>query len=220
MQIANLLFQDNLRKVASGEGKHGPAFRRLVIHWMDTRDSHTGLQSAMSLATFLRMGQPVVAKYAAKILTLEGIPAWARANAAAMVARNNGKEHLLAVTRLLTDDTFVSRGGPNNPQPDIQVRDVGLAMAALLTGQDPAAYGLESANANATEVMKYQYTNFRFVTDKTPAEAKRSAALARWRTWELGLHAALAGTPAAVPVMAARTAEKGDPAAPPTDEKK
>ena len=193
-QLVNLLPQDGLRQAASGEGKHGPAFRRLVIHWMDTRDSMNGLQTAVSLATQLRLGPQVVSKYAARQLALDGSPPWYRANAAAMIARHNGKEHLLAVTRLLNDQTHVVRGGPNNPQPDIQVRDVGLAMAVLLTGQDPAAYGLDAANAN--EVMKFQYTNFRFVGDgKTPPEAKREAALAKWRDWELGLHAALSGTP-------------------------
>lgn len=202
-QIAGYLYQDPLRRAATGEGKHGAAFRRLVVHWMDTRDSMNGMQSAMSLATQLRLGPRVVSKYAARQLALDGSPPWYRANAAAMIARHNSKEHLMAVTRLLTDATFVVRGGPNNPQPDIQVRDVGLAMALLLTGQDPAAYGLDAANAN--EVMKYQYTNFRFVGDgKTPPEAKREAALAKWRDWELGLHAALSGAPAAVSAVAAR----------------
>jgi hypothetical protein len=127
-----------------------------------------------------------------------------------MVARHNGKEHLAAVTGLLTDRTFVVRGGPMNPQPDIQVRDVGLAMAALLTGQNPAAYGLSAANPG--EVMKYQYTNFRFVGDgKTPPEAKREAALAKWQDWELGLHAALAGAPAAASAVATRYDEKAQP---------
>lgn len=209
LQLANLLYQDSLRRPAAGEGRHGPAFRRLILHWMDTRDGVTGLQNAMSLATFLQLGQPVVAKYAAKLLTAEGGQPWVRANAAAMVARNDGKDHLLAVTRLLADDAFVVRGGPNNPQPDIQVRDVALAMALLLTGQDPAAYGLAAANPGAA--MKYIYTTYRFTDDgKTTAEAKRAAALARWRDWELGLHAALAGAPAAVPVVAARTAAKAD----------
>lgn len=203
LQLANFLSQEPLRRAATGEGKHGPAFRRLVVHWMDTRDSLIGLQSATNLATHLQMGPRVVSKYAARQLVLDGAQPWARANAAAMVAKNNGKEHLMAVTRLLTDQTYVVRGGPNNPQPDIQVRDVGLAMAVLLTGQDPAAYGLDAANSSKS--MKYQYTNFRFVGDgKTPPEAKREAALARWRDWELGLHAALAGAPAAASAVAAK----------------
>ncbi|HVK16734.1 MAG TPA: hypothetical protein VM533_07275 [Fimbriiglobus sp.] len=208
-QIASYLYQDPLRRAATGEGKHGPAFRRLVIHWMDTRDSMVGLQTAMSLATQFRLGSREIARYAARQLALDGGQPWARANAAAMVARYGGREHLMAVTRLLSDPTFVVRGGINNQQPDIQVRDVALAMGALLTGQNPADYGLSAANENA--VMKYQYTNFRFVGDgKTQPEAKREAALAKWRDWELGLHASLAGAPAAVPVVAAKTALKGD----------
>jgi hypothetical protein len=209
LQLANLLYQDSLRRPAAGEGRHGPAFRRLILHWMDTRDGITGLQNAMSLATYLRLGEPVVAKYAARLLTVKGGQPWVRANAAAMVARNNGRDHLLTVTRLLADATFVVRGGPNNPQPDIQVRDVALAMALLLTDQDPAAYGLDLANPGAA--MKYIYTTYRFSDDgKAKAEAKRAAALAKWRDWELGLHAALAGVPAAAPVVAAKTTDPAD----------
>lgn len=209
LQLVNLLYQDSLRRAAGGAGKHGPAFRRLVLHWMDTRDGITGMQSAMSLAAYLQLGPPVVARYAARLLTAEDGQPWVRANAAAMVARNDGTAYLLAVTQLLADDSFVVRGGPNNPQPDIQVRDVALAMALLLTHRDPAAYGL--AAANDTKSVKYVYTNYRFLDDgKTKAEAKRAAALAKWRDWELGLHAALAGVPAAVPVVAAKTTSKTD----------
>jgi hypothetical protein len=209
-QLANFLPQDSLRRAATGEGKHGLAFRRLVVHWMDTRDTPISLQSAINLATQLQFGPQVISKYSAKLLAVDGAQPWNKAAAAAMIAKYGGKEHLMAVTRLLTDPTFVVRGGPNNPQPDIQVRDVGLAMAALLTGQDPAAYGLGAANENA--VMKYQYTNFRFVGDgKTPPEAKRDAALLKWRDWELGLHGALAGAPAAVSAVTTKYDEKAQP---------
>jgi hypothetical protein len=201
-QIASYLYQEAPKKAASGAGKHGPAFRRLVTHWMDTRDSAYGIQTATSLAVQLQLGPKAVVRYAAKQLAQDGSAPWSRANAAAMIARYGGRDHLFAVTRLLTDETLLVRGGPNNPQPDIQVRDAGLAMALLLTGQDPAAYGLSTAHAN--EVMKYQSTNYHFAgTKKTTPEAKRDAAFARWRTWETGLHGALAGAPAAAAVVAA-----------------
>jgi hypothetical protein len=210
-QIASFLYQDPLRRTASGDGRYGPVFRRLVVHWMDTREGVVGLQNAMSLAVNLRMDSRAVCKYAVRMLTAPGAQPYYRAQGATMLARHNGRDYLFALTGLFADETVLVPGGPNNPQPEIQVRDVALAMALLLTGQDPSAYGI--AVGSTQEGMKYQYANYRFQPDaKGTAKAKRAAAFAKWRDWELGLHAALAGPPAAAPVVAARHAEMKDEA--------
>lgn len=203
VQLTNFLYQDPVRRAASGQGKHGAPFRRLVIHWMDTRDDFNGVNNAMNLAMNLQLGNQEVAKYAARLLTVDGTQPWSRANAVTMLARTDSKGHLPAIIGLFADTELVVRGGPNNPQPDIEVRDVALAMAAMMTGQSPKDYGLDLANSQSS--MKYQYTNYRFTDDSdTKAEAKRAAAFAKWKDFELTLHAAAVGVPGAVPVVTAK----------------
>jgi hypothetical protein len=199
-QVTNYLHQEPLRSAAAGAGRHGPALRRLVAHWMDTRRGPYGLQNTVGLAQVLQMGPRAVSRYAARVLTADGVQPWARANAAATLARNDGKEHLLTLTRLFTDDAMLIRGGPGNPQPDVQVRDAALGFALILTGQDSRAYNVHTAHSQPA--MKFQYTNYQFVPDdKGAAESKRAAAFQKWRAWELGLHASLAGPPVAAAVV-------------------
>jgi hypothetical protein len=207
-QFANFLYQEPLRSAAVGKGKHGPALRRLVIHWMDTRDGVSGLSNAVSMATNLGLGTDAVCKYAARQLAVDAAPPWVKAGAALTLARYNGKDHLLDVTRVFGDEEVLVRGGMlNNPQADVQVRDLALAMALLLTGQDPAGYGFTVGNGH--EQMKYQQTNYRFQPGgERSGDEKRAAAFARWREWELGLHAAVAGPPAAAPLLAKKYPEK------------
>jgi hypothetical protein len=79
------------------------------------------------------------------------------------------------------------------PHPNILVRDTALAMAVLLSGQNPARYGFSEHYPN-NESLKYNYIHFRFREDGAKTtEAKRAAAFAKWREWEGGLHASLAG---------------------------
>ncbi len=208
-QIVNFLYQEPLRTVAGGRGKHGPAFRRLVVHWMDTRDGMNGLQNSMSLAMSLGLGADEVCKYAARLLAVDTAPPGYRAGAISALSRYNGKDHLLDLTRVFGDEEVLIRL-PNNPPSDVQLRDFALATALLLTGQDPADYGFATAGGQGQ--MRYQYTNFRFLPDGgRTGEAKRAAAFARWRDWELGLHAALAGPPAAEPLLAKKYPEKAAP---------
>lgn len=179
--VSNFFYQPQGREAIAGNGQYGPAFRRLLLHWLETRDGPNGITTAMTLAQNLNLGEKVIAQYAARLLDAQNMQPWNRANAACLVAKYRGKDHLASVVKLLSDETMLIRG--NNRQPDIQLRDVGLAMAILLTGQEPRDYGFEVANPNPQ--LRYNYTTFRFRDEeKKSADDKRKAAIAQWKRWE------------------------------------
>jgi hypothetical protein len=223
-QIISFLNQEPLRSASTGHGKYGPEFRRLLMHWMDTRDGMYGQQNAMYLAMNLGYGPEVVCTFAVRLLALPTALPYMRAGAACTLARYHGRERVLALTDLFADEDLLLRGGPNNPQPDVQVRDTALAMALVLTDQSVSDYNFDVASTQ--DGMKYQPTNYRFVERKPrTAEVERSAAFAKWRDWELGLHGALAGPSAAVPFMtrkypARESGNQVDPAGRPNSGKK
>lgn len=171
------------------------AVRRLAYRWLDTRDGPNGRAVAMSVAQNLNLPADVINRYAARVLTSEGVQLYQKPSAVAMLAKHDGKAYLPAVTALFRDDTRLLFA--QNGQVEVQLRDFALAMALVLTGQDPKEYGL-GTQPGSSEALKFTYTYHRFYPDdKQTGEQKRAAAFARWRTWEAAVYGAAAG-PAAV----------------------
>ena len=146
----------------------GPVVQKLVVAWMDSRDTATSLTQVLTIASMVRPDS--VGKYATRMIGATGATAYHRASAAATVARVGNRDDLPALVPLLSDAAVV-RAGVNGGE-EIQVRDVALAMAALLSGRDPAEFGLESRSGGGPQ---YSYLNYSF-----PDEQAREKALAKW----------------------------------------
>ena len=150
----------------------GPVVQKLVVAWMDSRDTATSLTQVLTIASMVRPDS--VGKYATRMIGATGATAYHRASAAATVARVGNRDDLPALVPLLSDAAVVVArvdGGE-----DIQVRDAALAMAALLSGRDPADFGMESRSGGGPQ---YSYLNYSF-----PDEAAREKALAKWAELE------------------------------------
>jgi hypothetical protein len=192
-QLANYLHLPSTRDASMGNGKYGPVFRPLVRYWLESRDGPVGLANAMNLVRSLRFEAAVAARLAVRVLRVAGAQSYTKAQAAALLGQYGARERLFDLTELFNDETILVRGGPNTPHPTILVQDTALAMAVLLSGQNPDQYGFSEHYPN-NELLKFNYINFRFREGNTKTtEAKRAAAFAKWKQWEGGLHGSLAG---------------------------
>lgn len=150
----------------------GPVVQKLVVAWMDSRTTATSLTQVLSVASLVRPES--VGEYAARLIGATGATALHRASAAATVAQAGRREDLPALKPLLAD-TAVVRAAVNGGG-EIQVRDVALAMAALLSGRDPADFGMASRAGGGPQ---YSYLNYSF-----PDDQARQKALAKWAELE------------------------------------
>jgi hypothetical protein len=148
--------------------RFGPVVQKLVVAWMDTRTTATSLTQVMTLAS--RYGVEDATRFAARMIRAPGATAVQRAQAASAIAKDGRKDDLPVLVTLMTDETVV-RARPQGL--DIQLRDVALAMAALLAGRDPADFRLEYQSAGFAD--KYSYWNHAF-----PDEEARKAGFAEW----------------------------------------
>jgi hypothetical protein len=189
-QTRTFLYQPTGRELMLGTGKYGPAFRRLTLAWLDSRDGPDGTYAAMGIAQQANLGTEHVLRYAARALITNNPQPYYRASAIAMIGRLGGKAYVPLLVRHFGDETRVINA---NNQPDIQVRDAALAMALILTGQDPKAYGFDNQN-KTNEAMRYSYLYHRFLDgERETADQKRTAAFAKWKAWEAALYGAAAG---------------------------
>jgi hypothetical protein len=204
--VDGFLDQPHGQEAVSGGGKYGTAVRRLALHWLETRDGLNGLETAQRIAMKLNLGGPVVAKSAVRVARAVETKPHTRAMALSRIARYGGRAFLPELTRWFGDGTSAFGIGAAPGEDDVLVRDVALAMAVLATGQDPKDYGLEVLATNPQ--MKFAETNYRFPPED--AGPTRSAAMARWREWESGQHAAAAGGAAAEVQFAGRYPAEAD----------
>jgi hypothetical protein len=182
--IQNLLNQTNIRSALTGDD--GEAHRRLLAHWMDTRTQYMEVYQAFQLASTLNIKEFPLERYAIKVLeTSTAIPSY-RMNALTTSARVMGKDALPVLAKGMNDKTAQNITwffNGERKQHSIQVRDIALTMALIVTDQKLDDYGIEQrnrpTNLNLPETAKFSYMYYAFPDEKT-----REAAFAKFREWE------------------------------------
>lgn len=154
-------------------------YKAVVGQWMETRDDAVSMYTAMNQANM--MGLPKQGSVvAAKLLQLKGATVFYRMTAGLTLAKNGAKEQLPAIESAFNEDAGLTlrQGLPNGniEMNTLQVRDVALASAVLLTGQKPEDYGLVELHKNQPG-MQYTYQNWRLPEDK------RKDAFEKWKAW-------------------------------------
>lgn len=173
----------NLQRLATDvatAGERTPVYKAVIGRWIETRDDMSSMHFAMSMATSLSLPKSGNA-VAAKLLQFKGASVAIRMNAALSLAKNGAKEQLGAIENAFDDDTAVTirRGAVNGgiENVTVQVRDIALAAAVMLTGQKTEDYGLVEQYKQRPAVYAYNYTNWQM------PDAKRKAAFEKWKAW-------------------------------------
>lgn len=149
--------------------RYGRVARKLLVGWLDSRDTAYGLSQAMMIAE--RFDLPGAAKYAARLLAVKPSSPQQRTTAIGILVQAGDKGSLAVLRKLFGDEDLVQ--GAARGREAIQVRDVALAAALLLTGRDPADFGLRVGGAAA----RFDYANCSFATAED-----RDKAFAKWKT--------------------------------------
>jgi hypothetical protein len=192
-QLISWMYQPALRDSLVGKGEYGDCYRRLFSTWMETRDSVNSITQVISLAQNLQLGTPILGQLAVRLLNVPAIQPWNKANALTMIARHNAIDQFHHIKDSLKDDTIVIAAQPINAQPEIQVRDVALAMALIMRNQDPKEYGMDLQHAQTH--MRYNSSNFRFRDDSDmKATDRRSKAIEQFNRWEATQFGSIIGT--------------------------
>lgn len=177
-----------------------PAFRRLVVTWLETRNGPSGPIQAINVAEQLKLGPDVYNRLAGRALSADGLVAAWKDIALRILVRNNGRDQLSAVVKLFADDTLLEKRLPNAASPDdLRLKDAALLAAVRLTGQSPADYGFTTGPGTMAPQplgvgqgfggnqffleMENTYTQrFRSAGGVT-ADQKRAAAFKKWDEW-------------------------------------
>ena len=96
------------------------------------------------------------------------------------LAKNGAKEQLPALEAVFNDEAALNQGARvvNGAlqQTQLQMRDMALAAALLLTGQNAEEFGFSEQFKNQPG-MQFTYSNWRL------PEEKRKEAFEKWKAW-------------------------------------
>jgi hypothetical protein len=171
-----MIYQPAFQKNAAG-GVWSPLLRKLLGRWV-TKDAGSAatVQNLLFAASYELKDEALV--LATRVLSNEHTHANTRQYAILITGRFGGKEHLPMIEKLLTDTNSCGTFQANNPprQVELQVRDIALAVAVHLTGQNLRDYGFVSAQPNPT-------TLFQVATLVFNDTARRDEAFKKWAAW-------------------------------------
>ena len=146
--------------------------RKLMVQWMDTRETLQGLTTAYQQANSILRDQPKAAlKYAAKILTVQSgqNDYHNKQNAIQALGSQGGKEYIVQMTKSFDDTNRMSSFGQGNtPDADIEIRDYVLATVIQLADLKPEDFGMTRYGDVKTKL--WTYNNFYFKDDRPAAE--------------------------------------------------
>lgn len=169
----------SLTSAVSAGTDQGAVYKSIVARWIETRDDAISMYQAMNQANTLGLKKEGTA-VAIKLLQLKGGTTTYRMYAAFALARNGAKEHVPALEAVFTDESALNMGGRvvngKLEQQKVEVRDMALVCALMLTGQSTEEYGFTEMYKNQTG-MQFTYSNWRL------AEDNRKAAFEKWKAW-------------------------------------
>jgi hypothetical protein len=171
--LGNLLWQPAFQNTL----RNGPAaepFKKLFLAWMEQRTDANSVNQCLAMVQQLNMKEGV--NFAARVMKNKDMNAYVRAQAATLLGKMGGKEHIALLEGLLDDETQVSNFNFNGQLGTTQMRDVGLAMIIHLSGQKPQEFGFEFLKSQGGTISSYHYLGF--ADDK-----ERSAARQKWKEW-------------------------------------
>lgn len=185
--ITFLLSGSGFTGAARGSDEKSQVYLALAAAWLDSRNEPREMYQVMNLGIDLGLTDQVCA-LSTRLLAMPGVSPTYRGRAASQLVRSGEKKHVPALERSLTSAVVVySFNAPVLPDGsqiattyEIQVRDMVLAVALLLTEQKPTDYGFIDRNANVEGLgdRPYSYAQYHFADD-----AARKKALAKWAEW-------------------------------------
>ena len=157
-------------------GRNMAPLKKLLGAWL-TRSSG-GPQAMQDMWISLRYEIPEGIKPALAILADGGFEQQSRTREYALlvVAKFGDRSHLGAIEPLLSDTSSSDSGAPFRKSARAEVRDVALATMIHLSGQKLKKFGFEKASEKFFD--EYDVDSLGFSTN-----AKRQAALTKWRSW-------------------------------------
>jgi hypothetical protein len=184
--IANLIASSGYAGASRDTDERGRVLRALASAWVDSRTDPIDMYQTMTIAGTLGLTEQGC-RLGIKLLNTAGAVGAYRGMAASNLARIGHKDHVPLLDTALADSTVAYTIRENAVVPgingakthDVQVRDMGLAVAVILSGQNLEDYGFVDnyRNSDGISGTSYVYSRYYIPDDKRDTMHKK------WKDW-------------------------------------
>jgi len=185
MSISSLISASGFTREVNTTGDHAKVYRALAAAWLESRQDPYEMYQCLNLAGTLGLSEQGC-RVAVRLLTSAGAPGAYRGMAATSLARLGNKDHIPLLEKALADSavayTIQRRlaATPNDiVRHDVQVKDMALAAAVILSGQKIEDYGFTDAFKGNGGISGDSYTYSRYYIP----DEDRKAMHAKWKKW-------------------------------------
>lgn len=160
--------------IYSGSGEYSGPIRKIIIQWMDSRETAQQAYQAYTFAqSIFSSDRKKTLKYACRVLEAEGGPngSYNKLNILQNLANNNQadlKSVIPSISKCFDDSLLIWNWQNGNPGFDIQLRDYALAFAIQATDQKPEDYGMSRTSGYGTGKLLNNQQAFYFKDDTPP----------------------------------------------------
>ena len=185
--VANYLYHADVQAamIPNRTSKYGVVLKKIIVRWLDSRETGVGTQQAMQFAQQWQMTTEIP-RYAAKVLAADTPTGqgYMKTNALMVLGQNKeAKKYLPQIGKVFEDTTLLQQAQPGQANiQTIYLGDFALGVAIKIAGQTPKDYGLEMTNTQ--DYAKFQQNNYYFKDEKdNKAEDKRKAGIKKFNEW-------------------------------------
>lgn len=169
------------KSAATGKGKYGTVFQAICRRWVESSRNYAEYLLGDQLCIQVNLGKELRTGIRLRIVDDPNISAAVKQNALLTLAETGGRKHLNLFRQFLKDDTLIL---PGMPDDKIQLRDMALCAAVLVTGQIPKDYGFTVVIGEVPQHL-FMAHNYRFTEGKGKSmDDLRKVAFAKWAEWE------------------------------------
>lgn len=169
---------------------HAEAYRRIIGHWIDTREDPVELSNLAHVAGNVLRGFKETPALLKRIIHADGVIGYPKASALGHLFQLRGKEEPAYFRSLFTNDAMLMSvffpGAQGNPQGFTQhqclIRDMALSLCLRQAGLKMSDYGFIFPQ-NAREEMVAQ--NPGYVQYAFPSDEARAAAFVKFGFWRM-----------------------------------
>jgi hypothetical protein len=173
-EVSNAIYSNN--------GEYAAPIRKILIQWMETRETAQWAYSAYNFANNIyQSDRKKTFKYALKVLESKGgqSGSYNKLNILQNFANQpNARDLLPALGKCLDDSLIIWNWQNQNPPFDIQFRDFALAYAIQLTDQKPEDFGM-SRNGGGTGKQFTGQQTWYFKDDNPPQNGPNGGRIVR-----------------------------------------
>lgn len=184
--ISTLISTSGFVNAARESDDRGKVYRALAAAWIQSRTDPVDMYQTMTIAGNLGLNEEGC-RLGIKLLTMPGAVGTYRGMAATNLARLGNKDHIPLLEKALADTTVAytvrenTAGKPiaERKTHDVQVRDMALAVAVILSGQKLEDYGFVDnyRTTSGINTTTYSYNRYYIPDDQ------RKAMHEKWKAW-------------------------------------